>query len=273
MSDAPRAAQPTRFMVLVYRVPARPTANRVYVWRMLKKMGAVYLQQSVCVFPQNARVNRELRPVLAKIEESGGEFHLLPLRSLEPDEERKLVAQFVEQATRHYQEIIENCEVDFTKEIEFETFRQNYTYEEAEEIRSEFEKIVAWFGRVRERDWFGAPNRAEAEGWLARCSGMLEEFEAKVFSTQQPALEGSARDRRSAPHGRSRGGASKAVIVPDIAEGTPPRNDDAPGTTGTSQAPPRGEAATADGRASSRGSDAPEDVRAAAGSTRRPAGS
>ena len=30
-----------------------------------------------------------------------------------------------------------------TKEIEFETFRKNFTYEEAEEIRAEFEKIKA----------------------------------------------------------------------------------------------------------------------------------
>ena len=202
MPNPPTATRPTRFVVLVYRVPAKPTANRVYVWRMLKKMGAVYLQQSVCVFPQNARITRELRPVLAKIEESGGEFHLLPLRGLDPDEERKLVAQFVEQAARHYGEIVENCEVDFTKEIEFETFRQNFTYEEAEEIRSEYEKIVAWFERVKERDWFGAPNRGEAEHWLTRCAGMLEEFEARVFSAQRP--EGEKPQRRR-PSGRRHG--------------------------------------------------------------------
>ncbi|MGH7922085.1 MAG: Chromate resistance protein ChrB, partial [Candidatus Dormibacteraceae bacterium] len=32
-------------------MPARPTSHRVTVWRQLKKTGAVYLQQSVCVFP------------------------------------------------------------------------------------------------------------------------------------------------------------------------------------------------------------------------------
>ena len=218
MPDAARTVRPARFMILVYRVPAKPTAGRVYVWRLLKKMGAVYLQQSVCVFPQQVRVTRELRPVLAKIEESGGEYHLLPLRSLPPDEERKLVAQFVEQSARHYREIVENCEVDFTKEIEFETFRQNFTYEEAEEIRSEFEKIVAWYERVRERDWFGAPNRAEAEEWLQRCAGMLEDFEAKVFSTQEPEAgvrtRGSGRgSRRSRSGPRSLAGTASSAAV------------------------------------------------------------
>lgn len=214
MPTAALAARPTRFVILVYRVPAKPTASRVYVWRMLRKMGAVYLQQSVCIFPQNARVNRELRPVLAKIEESGGEFHLLPLRGLDAAEQRKLVAQFVEQSTRHYQEIVENCEVDFTKEIEFENFRQNYTYEEAEEIRSEYEKIVAWYERVKERDWFGAPNRSDAEDWLARCARMLEDFEARVFTAQQP--EGSLARTRRGQRRRSVGvGAPARVDAPD----------------------------------------------------------
>src|SRR4029077_2611939 len=72
-------------------------------------------------------------------------------------------------------------------EIEFETFRRNFTYEEAEEIRAEFEKICAWYDRVVKRDWFGAPNQAKAKEWLDRCETMLEEFEAKVFERQEKA--------------------------------------------------------------------------------------
>ena len=210
MAGSPRP----RFVVLVYRVPAKPSANRVYVWRMLKKVGAVYLQQSVCVFPQNTRVARDLQPILRRITDSAGEYHLLPLRTLPPEEERKLVAQFVEQAARHYAEIIENCEVDFVKEIEFETFRQNFTYEEAEEIRSEYEKVCAWFARVRERDWFGAPNQQDARTWLDRCATLLEEFEGRVFEMQaseagSPAQ--TARRRRRRPAGAVRPGTVSPV--------------------------------------------------------------
>jgi hypothetical protein len=176
--------RPTRFMLLVYRMPARPTAARVYVWRMLKKLGAVHLQQSVTVFPQNRQIAHQLEPLLEKITDSAGEYHLLPLRQLPAVETEKLVARFVDQTARHYDEIIENCEINFTKEIEFETFRRNFTYEEAEEIRIEYEKIVGWFERVSQRDWFGAPNRDGALEWLERCRKMLEGFEAQVFRTQ-----------------------------------------------------------------------------------------
>lgn len=181
--------------MLVYRMPSKPTAGRVAVWRGLKKAGAAYVQDSVCVVPDTQRLRNELAPALERIGSGGGTYHLLPLRKLPEAEEAKLVDLFVAQSAKHYDEIVENCEVNFAKEIEFETFRQNFTYEEAEEIRMEFEKIGTWYERVVERDWFGAPNREEAFGWLRRCEAMLEEFEARVFtlhaqeaSEEEPAL-------------------------------------------------------------------------------------
>ena len=173
--------RPTKFIVLVYRMPAKPTAGRVAVWRLLKKAGAVYLQDSVCVFPDLPRIRRELQPVLERIDEKQGSYHLLPLRALSAEEEAKVIDLFRDQTSKHYLEIVEDCEVNFTKEIEFEHFRANYTYEEAEEIRMEFEKLGTWFERVRERDWFDAPHRRDAERWLRKCERLLEDFEAKVF--------------------------------------------------------------------------------------------
>jgi hypothetical protein len=192
-----RKSAPFGFIVLVYRMPPAPTAGRVAVWRQLKKAGAIYLQQSVCIFPDTPEVREELAPVLAKITASKGEYHLLPLTRLSTDEERKLISQFLDQTARHYQEIVENCEVNFQKEIEFETFRKNFTYEEAEEIRNEYEKIADWFERVKRRDWFRATNRREAESWLRRCRQMLEEFEARVYAQQTHPSEVRPR-RRSA---------------------------------------------------------------------------
>jgi ChrB-like protein len=181
--------RPRRFLLLVYRMPAKPTAGRVAVWRTLKKTGAVYLQDSVCVIPDTAPLRRELAPVLERIDADGGRYHMLPLRTLPAEEEEKLVSLFVEQSGQHYREIVENCEVNFFKEIEFERFRENFTYEEAEEIRMEFEKIGMWFRRVEERDWFGAENREEARSWLARCEVLLEEFEARVFEVNATDAE------------------------------------------------------------------------------------
>jgi hypothetical protein len=185
------AKQQANFLLVVYRMPAKPTAGRVAVWRQLKKIGAIYLHQSVCVFIHSARTRRELQPILTRIVQASGEYHLLPLKRPQPEEYAKLVSQFTEQTSRQYLEIVENCEVNFQKEIEFETFRNNFTYEEAEEIRVEFDKICNWFEQVKQRDWFDAPQRADAEAWLRRSEKLLEDFEAKVYELQERETGGA----------------------------------------------------------------------------------
>ncbi len=156
--------------------------------------------------------------ITTRITTLGGTYHLLPIRSLPPEEEAKIVEGFMAQSNAQYQEIIENCEVNFTKEIEFETFRKNFTYAEAEEIRHDLDKIRSWFDRVVERDWYGAARREEAVHWIERCEELLEAFEEKVFAVQEAdeaalppteAGEGMVetprvlRPRRSARRGRS----------------------------------------------------------------------
>src|SRR5579862_7843106 len=94
-SSAPITAR--RFLLLVYRMPATPTAARVAVWRNLKKIGAVYLQDSACVTPDTAALRRELSPILGRVDAAGGRYHLFPVRKLPPVEEQKLVDLFIAQ--------------------------------------------------------------------------------------------------------------------------------------------------------------------------------
>jgi hypothetical protein len=99
-----------------------------------------------------------------------------------PDHQHsELVDIFVALAAREYAEIIEECESKFFKEIEFERFRENYTFEEAEEIRQDLDKIQRWFDDVAARDWFESPAGSEAERWVKECATLLEAFEADVY--------------------------------------------------------------------------------------------
>src|SRR6266702_3946592 len=172
------------YHLLIYQVPSQPSAARVSIWRELQRIGALYLQQSVCILPTTEPLLHALQKISERITELDGNYHLLPLTSLPEEEERKIIEGFVAQSNLQYDEIIENCEVNFTKEIEFETFRQNFTYAEAEEIRHDLDKIRRWYDRVVERDWYGAEKREEALRWIERCEELLEGFEEKVFAAQ-----------------------------------------------------------------------------------------
>src|SRR5438132_12458783 len=172
---------PLSWRVLIYRVPTEPASKRVAVWRDLKRLGVLYLQQCVCIFPAIPALTAEVDEVAAKIPALGGETFLLEVPKLQPEDEARIIEAFRVQRASEYAEIIEECETKFVKEIEFERFRQNYTFEEAEEIEQDLEKIRRWFERVRERDWFKAERRDEVETWLGKCQGLLARFEEEVY--------------------------------------------------------------------------------------------
>ena len=176
-----KRGEPLSWRVLIYRVPTEPASKRVAVWRDLKRLGALYLQQCACIFPALPGLNSEVNAIAAKIPALGGETFLLEVPKLQPDDEARIIESFRAQRTSEYAEIIEECETKFVKEIEFEHFRQNYTFEEAEEIEQDLEKIRRWFERVRDRDWFKAERRDEVETWLGKCQGLLARFEEEVY--------------------------------------------------------------------------------------------
>ena len=191
--------------MLIYRVPTEPASKRVGVWRDLKRLGALYLQQCACIFPNIPAVTEEVNQIAAKIPSLGGETFLLEVPRLHAEAEARIIEAFRLQRANEYAEIIEECETKFVKEVEFEHFRQNYTFEEAEEIEQDLDKIRRWYDRVRERDWFKANRRDEVELWLARCQSLLQRFEEEVYRHQNPssaeASGGAAEGELSPPDG------------------------------------------------------------------------
>jgi hypothetical protein len=151
------------------------------VWRELKRLGGLYLQQAVCILPARPETVEALAAVRVRIEGLGGTSYYFEVDDLGDAQERDLVAGFRELAAKEYAEIVEECETRFVKGIEFERFRGNFTFEEAERIRQDLEKIRRWRERVMARDWFGRAGCEPVDAWLATCEERLEEFEAEVY--------------------------------------------------------------------------------------------
>ena len=174
-------ARAERWLLLIYRVPSESSRARVAVWRDLKRLGGLYVQQAVCVLPDRDHVRESLDRVRERVDELGGSSIFLTLRDVEPEVQQTFVDGFRANSSKEYAEIVEECDTKFVKEIEFERFRENYTFEEAEEIRQDLEKLRRWLDRVEARDWMAADGRDEARQRVADCENLLEQFEADVF--------------------------------------------------------------------------------------------
>ena len=167
--------------MLIYRVPSEPASKRVSVWRELKTLGALHLQQCVCLVPDLPVMERELAHVTSKIAEFDGDSFVFFVPRLAPTEESRITATFREQRAEEYGDITTGCEKDLAKKIEFERYRGNYTVEQANEFSRELEKIQRSYSRIRERDWFDAADgRMEAEAALAHCRALVTAFQADV---------------------------------------------------------------------------------------------
>src|SRR3982074_2576360 len=169
------------WLMLIYPPPRDSSRARVAGWRELKRLGGLYVQQAVCVLPERSDLRTKLDKVRVRIDELGGSSIFLTLTDVEPDVRRQFVEGFREQSEKEYAEIIEECETKFFKEIEFERFRNNYTFEEAEELRQDLEKLRRWLEKVEARDWMGAEGHEVARQKVAECEQMLELFEADVY--------------------------------------------------------------------------------------------
>jgi hypothetical protein len=169
------------WLLLIYRVPQNPAARRTYVWRQLKDMGAVYLQQAAAILPDQPEQFQALEALADRIRSYEGEVSLLKTTSPDLSWQTELIARFNQARDEEYAEIIENSE-RFEDEIRRETQKQKFTFAELEDIEADWEKLQRWQERVHSRDFFGAPGRAAAGEALARGKYALDTFTAAVYA-------------------------------------------------------------------------------------------
>ncbi|MCL4425096.1 MAG: hypothetical protein M1299_02780 [Firmicutes bacterium] len=166
--------------ILIYKIPSDPSRLRTFVWRELKRLGALYLQQAVCILPAQEGLRRELRGLKQRIESFGGEAILLEEVALPFPEDEAIQEKFRRLRDKEYLEFIEQNQA-FHREIAREIERMNFSSEEVEEEEEEYQKLISWLRKIQERDWFSAPLREKAEATLSQSRELLEDFTQRVL--------------------------------------------------------------------------------------------
>lgn len=181
--------------MLVTVSTAGSSTLRVHAWRKLRSLGALYLQNSVVLLPERPESERMVARLLGRLHRSGGEGRVLPIAITDPDEERAVISQFCAERSDEYNEIVSRVPA-FLEEIAMERARGRATYAEVEESEADLERLQKWLARVRARDYFDAPGRAEAEQAVERCAAELASFEAEALAAEIPAEVTPAAPRR-----------------------------------------------------------------------------
>jgi hypothetical protein len=172
------------WLLLVYRVPSEPTRLRATVWRRLKSLGAIYLQNSAAALPASVANERALRKLRHDITGMNGTAVLLRSRALAG--EADVLAAFEAARNDEYEEVVDRCR-DFLAQVEKEHVAEHFTFAELEENEVDLAKLQNWFAKVRDRDTFGAPGRQAVIDALAECETALEGYASRVYHEESEA--------------------------------------------------------------------------------------
>jgi hypothetical protein len=159
LSDAGR----TRWLILIYHLPREPSRYRVAVWRKLKDLGALYLQDGAAALPEDAATREQLEWL--QLRESGGEATLWEALPNTIAEDRDLVEEFRASREAAYRALIEAAE---------RLRRRAALGSDGAPLVEELEKIEREFRAERRRDYFRSPLRKEAAESLRTARRVLK---------------------------------------------------------------------------------------------------
>lgn len=163
------------WLLLIYTVPAEPSRKRAFIWREVKKVGAVYLRDGVCVLPEQPETASALRAIAAKVQEFEGEATLIDGARLDPARADQLVAQSRAARAEEYADIAREAE-RLLEHVARETEHRDFTFAELEELEADLAKLKRWTAQVRGRDYFEAGLDEHLHILLDRCEHAVGAF-------------------------------------------------------------------------------------------------
>jgi DNA-binding transcriptional regulator PaaX len=146
----------TRWLILVYQLPREPSRHRVAVWRKLRTLGAIYLQDGVAALPEDAVTREQLEWLQLRVREAGGEATLWEAKPGTVAEEAELVGAFRSSREEAYRAIV----------AEAARVLRKAQLGGGETLLEQLGKLEREFRAERRRDYFRSPLRGEAAAAL-----------------------------------------------------------------------------------------------------------
>lgn len=149
---------------LIYKIPKKPSKIRVFVWRKLKRLGAVLLHESVWCLPSTPKTKEQFQWLVVEIQELGGEATLWESRLVLGGQDERIIKEFQEQVDTGYSEILDELKyeafdlVSLSKKYQqikaqdyFQSELGKRVLNELEKIRGEMNYEMGYLGEGRGR--------------------------------------------------------------------------------------------------------------------------
>jgi hypothetical protein len=137
------------WVVLVYKIPREPAAGRVYVWRKLKRLGALLVHDAVWLLPETPWTREQFQWLAVEIRELGGEALVWESHMVLAGQDGTLVQQFVAEVDSGYRAILA----------------------ELQRADADLAVLARQYQQVQARDYFHSPLGQQARAALLEARG------------------------------------------------------------------------------------------------------
>jgi hypothetical protein len=187
------------WLIVIYRVPSKPSTVRVGVWKLAQALGGLPLQQSVYMFPDRPEVRVGLVQLRRRVEDGGGEMTLFEISDMAPEKARALAEGLNRLRDEEYAQIIEDCAA-MAHRLDRKTEHGHFDRDDARDARDDYERMRERFDATVARDYFSGSRRLAAQEAVAECAKQVVAFIERV-GAGVPAPGGVASEAASAAGG------------------------------------------------------------------------
>src|SRR5258705_2873749 len=157
------AAAPAKWLLLLYGLPTKRGADRVSLWRQLKKCGALALKTSAYLLPDTSENTERFQWMAQQVRDGGGEAKLIRLTEVEGLSHEQIVRLFNRDRAKGYDDLIR----EMTAIIERNKRKISSSFGD------DLERLTHKFEEIRRIDFFDCARAQDAQMLLRRAKGLL----------------------------------------------------------------------------------------------------
>ena len=168
------------WLLLAYSLPKEPSRYRVAVWRRLRKLGAVYLNEGFWILPSQPELQPEIQSLIAEVQSSGGAASAFTSKDLDEQQGERLRGRFLAARSEEYSELAGQYN-KFVLHVDHARSTRRFTFAEVEELEEELTKLERWLSEIHQRDFFGTPAYDSAVRSVEEGRELLQAFVTSTY--------------------------------------------------------------------------------------------
>ena len=149
------------WLLLLLRLPATHKAERVAIWRKLKKSGAIQIQTSTYVLPDEPARYELFQWLTQEIRSAGGDATLVRAREIEGLPNEKLIELFNTARAKEYATLRELLRA----------FSHRRKTRSSPAVGDNLDRVRKQFREIRQTDFFNCPRAQDVEMLLRKMEG------------------------------------------------------------------------------------------------------